>query len=630
MIYNYDYDIAAIILYILVALSYLKTKHFNNAKTKIFRVLLVSSMLTPILDIAGGQAIILKAAPIWTYLFNLTYFLMEQVTNFCFFLYVIAQLEMWSRMSKLRRFLMLMPFLLIAFVIFTNCLHGLVFTYKDRIYQSGPFRIVIVGVPLIYFAWIVIYELRHRHAMKRSDRAMLYAIALINSSARILQYFESSLLIYCYSLAICILILYMYSEKDDKCFDSETGLGNRTALEESIQRLVYNRIKCNSVFVRIADYDLITTSYGIQTAEKYMTKVAQLIAAYAQKNHAYQVSKNCFVINVYEKDNVDDIKNEIYEALKQPWNINGLDIVCSYFITSISYKNCPDYDTFIALLTYFQKMHGQRYGLVPFEELKIKDKARESQVERAVERAILDKSFEVYYQPICTTVEKKFITAEALVRLNDPDLGMISPAEFIPLAESNGTISAIGNIVLDKVCEFIEKTNLEELGLEYIEMNLSTTQCLQRNFISTIDAITSAHGVKSDLLSFEITETASNCAPILFTENLNALRERGYRLALDDFGTGYANLQRLITSDFDIIKFDKEMTQRTCNDEKLHGLFEKLQNMFHSMDAKVVAEGVETEEQYLFFKEIGCDYIQGYYFSKALPESEFIEFMRTH
>lgn len=142
--------------------------------------------------------------------------------------------------------------------------------------------------------------------------------------------------------------------------------------------------------------------------------------------------------------------------------------------------------------------------------------------------------------------------------------------------------------------------------------------------------ITSAHGVKSDLLSFEITETASNCAPVLFTENLNALRERGYRLALDDFGTGYANLQRLITSDFDIIKFDKEMTQRTCDDEKLHGLFEKMQNMFHSMDAKVVAEGVETEEQYLFFKEIGCDYIQGYYFSKALPESEFIEFMRTH
>lgn len=99
---------------------------------------------------------------------------------------------------------------------------------------------------------------------------------------------------------------------------------------------------------------------------------------------------------------------------------------------------------------------------------------------------------------------------------------------------------------------------------------------------------------------------------------------------MDDFGTGYANLQRMITSDFDLVKFDKEMTQRACNDSKLHELFEKLLLMFHSLNIQVVAEGVETKEQFDFLKSIGNDYIQGFYFSPAIKTEEFVRYLEDN
>ncbi|MCF0130395.1 MAG: EAL domain-containing protein, partial [Pseudobutyrivibrio sp.] len=197
-------------------------------------------------------------------------------------------------------------------------------------------------------------------------------------------------------------------------------------------------------------------------------------------------------------------------------------------------------------------------------------------------------------------------------------------------AEANGSIITIGNIVLEKVCEFISRDDWDELGLHSIEMNLSAAQILQRNFIKVVKNITEKYNIDKSQLNFEITETASNNAPAVFTENLSLLREEGYHLILDDFGSGYSNLQRLVTSEFDMIKFDKEMTQRTCDDYKLHDFFERMQNIFHSMGAKVVAEGVETKEQFEYLRSIGCDYIQGYYFSKAVPSDEFVAFIKSH
>ncbi len=138
------------------------------------------------------------------------------------------------------------------------------------------------------------------------------------------------------------------------------------------------------------------------------------------------------------------------------------------------------------------------------------------------------------------------------------------------------------------------------------------------------------HNVEPKYLCFEITETASNCAPEIFTSNLKMLVEEGFCLAMDDFGSGYGNLQRMVTSNFHIVKFDKDITTQTCAAENLRKAFKRMVPLFHSLDLMVVSEGVETQEQYEYLVSVGVNYIQGYYFSKPVPEADFIAFIEAH
>lgn len=629
--YNYDFDLCAIVLHLIVILTYLRSKHLNNAKSHIFIALLLFSFLTPVTDIISGYAIEHQLAGWFVQFITLAYYLTEQGATFCFFMYVCVQLEMRKLIPALRKTLMATPIFWSTAAIITNPIHGLLFSYENGVYTSGPFRVITYVIPYIYFLWGAIYCTKNKDMLDRKLRILMYIITVINLFPMLIQYFVPSLLIHSFAVSISVFMLFLTTENNQSVLDQVTGLANRSYLAESVTKMMYNKFPFTSILVRIADYDLMTTSYGIRNTEKMMVAIAKYLRSFVYAGNAFQINNSCFVLNLTFGRDPEEMKKKIYEGLNRVWTVDSIEMVCSSFVTSISYpENCPTRESYRAYLTYFQKMHRMRYGIVPTSELGIKDKIRENQVELAIERAVQDQSFEVYFQPICTNADRKFMTAEALVRLTDSELGTISPAEFIPLAESNGTIIHIGDFVLEQVCKFIASHDMDALGLHYLEMNLSTIQCLQRNFMETVDKITAKYQVPSHYICFEITETASNCSPAIFSDNLQQLKKRGYLLALDDFGTGYANLQRMITSDFDLVKFDKEMTQRACNDFKLHELFEKLLLMFHSLNIQVVAEGVETKEQFDFLKTVGNDYIQGFYFSPAIKPEEFVRFLEDN
>ena len=634
MNYNYDFDIASLILYAVIFGAYFWTKHIKNTTSKVFFAMLVASTCIPLLDIAGCEVITRGCNAIIVNIVNNLYYLSEQVTNFLFLVYVLSILEMSSRMKIWQKAVILFPFGINALVILTNPVHCLLYKYGfDNIWITGPYRAVIVFLPVFYFGYAVVYAVLRAGTLSNKDLAIIISIAILNTSARFIQYFIPSFLIYSFSVAVGVLLLFVGFQVNRKLIDTETGLGNKTYLADNTKRFIYNKVPFTMILVRIVDYDAMTTNYGIDGAEDFIKYVASKLQSMFPRAEVYHISNSCFAITLLgeEQYKTEESKKKIAATLDDPWQVNGLEIACTYFVTSVAYPTqCIDRDTLLTYMTYFQNMRGIRYGIIPCEKLNISDTKRENDVASAIERAIKNDGFAVYYQPMCISKTQEFVTAEALIRLNDPELGFISPAEFIPIAEANGSIITIGNIVLEKVCAFISRDDWDELGLHSIEMNLSAAQVLQRNFIKVVKGITEKYNIDKSRLNFEITETASNNAPAVFTENLALLRKEGYHLIPDDFGSGYSNLQRLVTSEFDMIKFDKEMTQRTCDDYKLHEFFERMQNIFHSMGAKVVAEGVETKDQFEFLRSIGCDYIQGYYFSKAVPSDEFVAFIKRH
>ena len=234
----------------------------------------------------------------------------------------------------------------------------------------------------------------------------------------------------------------------------------------------------------------------------------------------------------------------------------------------------------------------------------------------------------VYYQPIFSVKEKRFTSAEALVRIVDREGKIIPPGAFINIAESNGMIIDIGKRVFEKVCQFFQKSKLEDYGMHYIEVNLSVVQCADEKLADTYIDVMNSMEMDPQRINLEITESASLRAKRILISNMEMMIEYGIHFSLDDFGTGQSNLNYIVDMPVKIVKFDREMIQTYFANDRAQYVMDAAMHMIHGMGMKIVAEGIETEEQYKKMEEIKIDYIQGYYFSKPLPEQDFLEFLR--
>ena len=216
-----------------------------------------------------------------------------------------------------------------------------------------------------------------------------------------------------------------------------------------------------------------------------------------------------------------------------------------------------------------------------------------------------------------------------MIRLFDDEYGFISPGLFIPAAEQSGAIHAIGDFVFEDVCKFIYNNRIRDYGLDYIEVNLSVAQCIEPDLARKVMDIINKFGLPTNLLNIEITETAVDYDNDLTNENIEILSRLGFKFSLDDYGTGYSNNKRLVQMPMDLVKLDKSFVDEIA-DENMVVVLERTIAMLKKLNKKILIEGVETKEMLDKFVELGCDYIQGFYYSKPLPEDEFIRFIDSY
>ena len=268
---------------------------------------------------------------------------------------------------------------------------------------------------------------------------------------------------------------------------------------------------------------------------------------------------------------------------------------------------------------------------VCYVDQEILDRLREREnIRQTIIHAIREDRVEVFFQPIYSTVEKRFVTAEALVRIRDKDGGFISPGRFITVAEDSGMILKLGERIFEKTCQFVAEYDIESLGMRYVEVNLSVIQCERRDLADRFISIMQKYKVDPWLINLEITETGSVQSKMYLMKNMKKLIDYGVSFSLDDFGNGQSNLDYMIDMPISIVKLDMNMTAVYFKDLKARFVVLATIRMAHEMDLMIVAEGIETEEQLKEMEDQGIDFIQGYYFSKPLPQEKFIEFIRNH
>ena len=251
-------------------------------------------------------------------------------------------------------------------------------------------------------------------------------------------------------------------------------------------------------------------------------------------------------------------------------------------------------------------------------------------MENEIIEAMKDDRVEVFYQPIYSVKDKAFTSAEALVRIRDKQGELIPPGKFIEVAEKRGLIIQLGEIVFRKVCEFIKEHDLKEYGLKYIEVNLSMVQCGYENLADDFIQIMQETKVDPTAIILEITESASLREKSILLENMKKLKAIGVRFALDDFGTGQSNLNYIVEMPIDVVKFDSTMINAYFENGTATYVMDAAMNMIQGMDLAIVSEGIEEKEQYAKMKQLGIDYIQGYYFSKPVETEKFIDFIKEN
>jgi len=316
----------------------------------------------------------------------------------------------------------------------------------------------------------------------------------------------------------------------------------------------------------------------------------------------------------------------VLEALRAPFVVNGHEVFANGSIgIAMHPSDGEDAEVLIRnadVAMYHAKSCGRNNYQFYTASMNINSERR-LDLERRLRRALENQRFTLLFQPIRDAVTGRTNAAEALLRWEDPEVGPVSPAEFIPIAEETGLIVDIGEWVLRTACGQYRAWRAEGLGAIRIDVNVSGHQIRQPSFVAKVARVLEETGVSASHLELEITESTIMQEDDVTSEAFQALDDMGVGIALDDFGTGYSSLSYLKRFPIDRVKIDRSFVSQVTSNSDDRAITNAIIAMAHSLRLRVVAEGVETREQADFLRARNCDELQGYLFSRPVPASDF-------
>ena len=422
-------------------------------------------------------------------------------------------------------------------------------------------------------------------------------------------------------------------------FDTLTGLPNRLMAFDRINMEI-NRAKRSAqrfavMFIDLDDFKGVNDSLGHAVGDRLLVAIgARLQTAMRDADTVARLGGDEFLVlasDVTGEVHVEKIAERVLETVAEPQELNGRKVVAHCSIGIALYPdNGEDVETLVANADnamYQAKTKQQGAATFFTEEMNTRLRKR-VQMEQDLHVAIELGQLTLNFQPIVDTADRRHRGAEVLLRWNHPERGTVSPAEFIPLAEADGQIVRIGDWVLEQACRCWSEWRSSGIDSGFLAINISRIQ-FRRRFSSRLAELMSIYGVPPHALELEITEGVLLDDHSQVAEELSSLRATGVKLSLDDFGTGYSSLSYLKRFRFDVLKIDRSFVAGLPDNPDDVSLVKAILAMAKGLDLKVVAEGVETQEQLSFITAQGCDFAQGYFFAKPVDEKAYRRYLEN-
>ena len=417
--------------------------------------------------------------------------------------------------------------------------------------------------------------------------------------------------------------------------DFLTGLYNRMKCESDLRKIIKQSVKDGVkgavMFIDLDDFKHINDGLGHQYGDILLQQIAAgLQSIVGLRGKCYRMGGDEFVAIVMPDmfSELERIANKVKDMFNKPWYLMETEYFCTMSMgIAVFPDDSKDVHEIIRLadIAMYESKKNGKNGYTFYDSCSKLNTARRLDIENSMRQAVASgiDEFVVFYQPVVDVRTGECSSCEALVRWDSKALGFMGPGDFIPLAEYLGPITSIGDYVLEEACRQCRYWNEHGMPDFHINVNLSVVQLLQKDVVGTVARILKKTGVKPRNIVLEITESFAINDMDRVLEIIRGIKELGPRIALDDFGTGYSSLNYIKQLPLDIIKVDKTFIDDIAEDEYAQAFIKLIVELSDTIDTSIIVEGVENENQLNILKELGVDYIQGFYYGKPVPAYEF-------
>lgn len=605
---------------------------------KLYQLCLLTSAGSILLNILCVYMIHLAwDLPLWVNLLcNSAYFLLIVTVSTIIAYYLMRLLYehiYQQRQQRIFTGILLFLYLLFFALILYNLRSGVIFYFdEDRIYRRGPLINLGYGIMGVQLLMLIYVNVRNRKsispAMRRVMRILPPIILLLTAYQLVYPdvLFNGGIIV----AANIILLVNFQSRRVEQ--DTLTSSGNRKSFHQELSLRLGGRQHFQVIVIAIHQFASINHRYGHEKGDHLLYEIAMWLETLHPSGTSFRVGNVEFTLLVPYTGMVSSGKllETVYQRFSKPWDMGDSNVILD---TSFAELICTDQDwnatDIMEFLNFSLSLAKERKDrIVRFDESVYRTMEQRNQIIHQMQQSVRENLFQVWYQPIYHCASGKFLMAEALVRMQGADGTLVSPAIFIPLAEQHGLIAEISSIVLQNVSRLLAATAPEQLNV--VSVNLSMQQFMSPSLIAELQALVEQYHFAPERMKLELTERVLSEDLPRMHRIMDELQQIGFGFSLDDFGTGYSNLSAVLDCSFSSIKMDKSLIQEYSDNNRFTFLVNAMMDLFHQMGCQVVAEGVETEAQAQALTSRGADWIQGFYYARPMPETEFLQFLREH
>ena len=624
-------EIFTCIFSLIMTVNILMSYSFDDRKHRLFLYGSTSSFITAFCDIISVVCITYYyKIPLWLGTASTTiFFLLLCMIPLIIYSYANNLAFSYSKIGKIFLYINRAFYLVYVIIVLINIKTGWIFRYDMELgYVRGPLKNITYLLTGYYAVHTIVSTIIKHKTMPRRVFFVFLIYPFISMGFLCFQLFNAKVIMTGVASFAALFFVYITIQADLQEYDVITGL----MTEPKLKKYVTERSSEGYLFVlSIENSNMLMQNMDSTEMNQLLFSIGKQITRHF-KNFSYHVSTNRFAGICSSMEELYDF-SECIEQFINDVNKNYDDILPApldaYYVGVNFVKGKISYETLTEVINdiLVKEKRENHHTLKICDDSILLSMERKKEIYKILKRElnIDSRQFHIWYQPIYSVKEKKFTCMEALARLNFTEIGNISPVEFIEVAENRGLIEKLGFVVFEKVCKFIsENINI----IQAVSVNFSVYQMVNPNVVEKVLSTIRKYNLSPNRIIMEITESIFIEDFNVVKANMITLAKEGIRFYLDDFGTGYSNLANVVKLPFSTIKIDRSLVLMTEDDAKGDLFLKNILSTFKDAGFDILVEGVETMSQSETVQNDGADYIQGFLFSRAIPEKECIELFK--